>query len=56
MTWNPEDLIEKQRRTAWSVAAELSFVTKEDPVLIYNRLMKKISNKNCTQLNNKVKD
>ena len=40
MAWNPEDPIEKQKRIAWSVATECAVVTKEDPVLIYERLMK----------------
>ena len=40
MTWNPEGSIEKQKRIAWSVATECAVVTKEDPVLIYERLMK----------------
>ena len=40
MAWNPEDPAAKQKRIAWEVAAECAVVTKEDPVLIYNRLMK----------------
>jgi hypothetical protein len=40
MVWNPEDPIEKQKRIAWSVATSTAIQTKEDPVLIYERLMK----------------
>jgi len=35
-----EDPAAKQKRIAWSVATECAVVTKEDPVLIYERLMK----------------
>lgn len=41
MAWNPEDPIEKQKRIAWSVATSTSVQTREDPVMIYNRLMER---------------
>ena len=40
MAWNPEDPIEKQKRIAWAVATSTAIETREDPVLIYERLMK----------------
>jgi hypothetical protein len=39
MAWNPEDPIEKQKRIAWEIAMERAVVTKEDALLLYNRLM-----------------
>ena len=39
MSYNPEDQIEKRKRLAWSIACESSIVTKEDPVLIYDRML-----------------
>lgn len=53
MAWNPEDPIQKQKRVAWSVATSTAVVTKEDPVIIYNRIMKEYDQLNCdSQLNN----
>lgn len=40
MAWNPEDPVQKQKRIAWAVATSTSIETREDPVLIYERLMK----------------
>lgn len=48
MSWNPADPIEKQKRIAWSVATECAVVTKEDPVLIYKRLMKENERQNIS--------
>lgn len=39
MAWNPEDPLEKRKRIAWSVATSTSLQTKEDPVMIYNRIL-----------------
>lgn len=46
MTWEPKQKwseftpLEKQKRIAWSVATSTAIETREDPVLIYERLMK----------------
>ena len=40
MAWDPEDPIQKQKRVAWSVATSTCVQTREDPVMIYNRIMK----------------
>ena len=46
MTWEPKKKwseftpLEKQKRIAWSVATSTAIETREDPVLIYERLMK----------------
>jgi len=38
--WTVPEEIEKQRKIAWSVATSTAVTTKEDPVMIYNRIMK----------------
>lgn len=38
--WKDLDPIEKQKRIAWSVATSTCIETREDPVMIYNRIMK----------------
>jgi hypothetical protein len=51
MTWDPENPIQKQKRIAWEVATSTAVVTREDPVLLYEKLMD--SNKKIeTKLNN----
>ena len=40
MAWDPNDPIQKQKRIAWAVATSTAIETREDPVLIYERLMK----------------
>lgn len=34
-----KDKKDKQKRLAWSIACEVCVVTKEDPVLIYERMI-----------------
>lgn len=54
MVYNPENVVEKRKRLAWSIACDSSVVTKEDPVLIYDRMMakfKEIDKGNYTILN-----
>lgn len=41
--------LEQQKKIAWSVATELSVTTKEDPVLIYQRLMRRYRDKQTNQ-------
>jgi hypothetical protein len=41
VAYNPDDKFEKRKRLAWSIACDSSVVTKEDPVLIYDRMMAK---------------
>jgi hypothetical protein len=41
MSWDPNGQLERRKQHAWSVACSSSVQTKEDPVLIYNRLMDK---------------
>lgn len=36
-----EDPMEKRKRLAWDVASSICVQTKEDPVLIYNRILEK---------------
>lgn len=40
MARNPDCKIEKRKRYAWTIATETCLQSKEDPVLIYERLMK----------------
>ncbi len=39
MAYNPDHPAEKRKRLAWSIACDSSVVTKEDPVLIYDRML-----------------
>lgn len=41
--------LEQQKKIAWEIATELSVTTKEDPVLIYQRLMKRYRHKQTNQ-------
>jgi hypothetical protein len=41
MHWNPSDKETRQKMVAWSVATETCLQTKEDPVLIYNRILER---------------
>ena len=41
MSYNPDHPVEKRKRLAWSIACDSSVVTKEDPVLIYDRMLAK---------------
>jgi hypothetical protein len=41
MRWNPSDKEARQKMVAWSVATETCMQTKEDPVLIYNRILER---------------
>ena len=38
--WKELDPLQKQKRIAWSVATSTCIETREDPVMIYNRIMK----------------
>lgn len=37
--FNPNDALERQKRIAWEVASNTAVTTKEDPVLLYKKLM-----------------
>lgn len=41
MAWNPNDPMERRKQIAWSVAASTCVETREDPVMIYNRILAK---------------
>ena len=41
MRWNPADKEARQKMVAWSVAIETCVQTKEDPVLIYNKILER---------------
>jgi hypothetical protein len=41
VAYNPDHPVEKRKRLAWSIACDSSVVTKEDPVLIYDRMLAK---------------
>jgi hypothetical protein len=51
MRWNPSDRETRQKMVAWSVATETCVQTKEDPVLIYNRILErnKGKDKDCNE-------
>jgi hypothetical protein len=51
MRWNPSDRETRQKMVAWSVATETCVQTKEDPVLIYNRILErnKGKDKDCKE-------
>lgn len=38
--WKDLDPLQKQKRIAWSVATSTCIETREDPVMIYNRIMR----------------
>lgn len=38
---NLDDPMEKRKRLAWDVASSICVQTKEDPVMIYNRILEK---------------
>ncbi len=40
MAWNPHGKMESRKRYAWQVACETAVVTKEDALMVYERLMK----------------
>jgi hypothetical protein len=40
MVWNPNDPMERRRRIAWSVATSSCIETRQDPVDVFNRIMK----------------
>jgi len=40
MVWNPNDPMERRRRIAWSVATSSWIETRQDPVDVFNRIMK----------------
>lgn len=40
MVWNPDDPMERRRRIAWSVATSSCIETRQDPVDVFNRIMK----------------
>jgi len=45
VTYNPESQLAKRKKLAWSIATETCIQSKEDPVMIYNRLMKEFETK-----------
>jgi hypothetical protein len=51
MRWDPSNKETRQKMTAWSVATETCVQTKEDPVLIYNRILErnKVKDKDCKE-------
>jgi hypothetical protein len=51
MRWDPRKKETKQKMVAWSVAIETCAQTKEDPVLIYNRILErnKGKDKDCKE-------
>jgi hypothetical protein len=54
VAYNPDHPVEKRKRLAWSIACDSSVVTKEDPVLIYYRMLAKFED--LTKGNNMVLD
>lgn len=46
--WKDLDPLQKQRRIAWSVATSTCIETREDPVMIYNRIMREYESMNKT--------
>ena len=45
LIWSDVDAIERHKRVAWSVASEAARKTGGDPVLMYQRLMKRFQDK-----------
>lgn len=39
MSFDPQSPLECRKRIAWAVAAERAVVTKEDAILLYNKIM-----------------
>ena len=52
MAWNPNGKMESRKRHAWQIACETAVVTKEDALLVYERLMKQFEMKDKEQNNN----
>jgi len=46
--WSNTEEAEKQRKIAWSVATSTAVTTREDPVMIYNKIMKDFQTLNKT--------
>ena len=46
--WKDLDPLQKQKRIAWSVATSTCIETREDPVMIYNRIMREYESMNKT--------
>lgn len=46
--WKDLDPLQKQKRIAWSVATSTCIETREDPVMIYNRIMREYETMNKT--------
>lgn len=40
MAWNPDDPIERRKRICWAVATSSCIETGQDPVLVYEKLMR----------------
>jgi len=40
-----EDLVKKQKRIAWDIATTVCLQSKEDPVMIYDRIMREYKSK-----------
>ena len=53
MSYNLDSILERRKKYAWSIATETCLQSKEDPVLIYNRLMKEFvdNEKNLNEIN-----
>jgi hypothetical protein len=52
MAWNPNGKMESRKRHAWEIACETAVVTKEDALLVYERLMKQFEMKDKEQNHN----
>lgn len=46
--WKELDPLQKQKRIAWSVATSTCIETREDPVMIYDRIMREYESMNKT--------
>ena len=45
MAYNPHTPMEARKRLAWTIACERAVVTKEDAVLIYEKIIKEMDDK-----------
>jgi lipopolysaccharide export system protein LptC len=53
MAYNPHTPMEARKRLAWTIACERAVVTKEDAVLLYEKMMKEME---ATDKRNKYKE
>ncbi len=55
MDQGTRDALEQYKKVAWSIASETADKTKEDPVLIYQRMMNRLEVDYLSNLESQIK-